>query len=113
MFQLDSTIPLEDSVLVQDDVKQSPRIHAFQSSEEGEQQKKTKMSEECNQTPLNNIQNTSTLHLFDSTSIQVEQTTQIAGVDALPDQSEQHEIAMKNNSSSNNNKGTWRIDTPK
>jgi hypothetical protein len=71
------------------------------------------MTEECDQTPLNNTQNTSTLHLFDSTLFQVEQTAQIEEPDPSPDTAEQHETAMKNSSSSKNNTDTWWIKSPK
>jgi hypothetical protein len=37
LFELDNTAALEQPALVQDDAEQSPRIYAFESSEEGEQ----------------------------------------------------------------------------
>ena len=112
LLELESAAAMEQSVFVQEDAEQTPRIRAFETSEEDEPQKK-QMTEECDQTPLNNIQNTSTLHLFDSTLFQVEQTAQIKEPDPSPETSEQDETAMKNSSSSKNNTDTWRIDSPK
>ena len=73
LFELDSTTDMEQLVLVQDDVEQSPEIHTFESSEECEQQQKTQLAEECNRTPLSNIQTDSQLHSFDSLLFQIEQ----------------------------------------
>ena len=112
LYELESTVALEQPVLVQEEADQSPRIHAFETSEGDEPQKK-QMIEECDQKPLNNIQNTSTLHLFDSTLFQVEQTAEIEEPDPSPDTSEQHETAMKNSISGKNNTDTWRIKSPK
>ena len=61
LLELESTAAMERSALVQDDAEQSPQIHTFESSEEGEQQKKKPMPEECDQTTLTNIQNNATL----------------------------------------------------
>ena len=106
LYGLEGTVALEQPTLVQEETKQSPHIHPLENTSEEDEQHKTQMTEECDHTPLNNIQNTSMLHSFDSTLIQVEQTTQIEEVDPSPDKSEQHGIAMKNNSSSNKNKDT-------
>jgi hypothetical protein len=62
LFELESTTAMEQPALVQDEAEQSPRIYTFESSPEGEQQKKNQMAEECDQTPLENIQNNSTPH---------------------------------------------------
>ena len=45
LFEFESTAAIEQPALVQDDAEQSSRIHAFESSEEGEQQKKEQMEE--------------------------------------------------------------------
>ena len=112
LYGLESTVALEQPTLVQEKTEQSQPIHAFETSEGDEPQKK-QMTKDCDQTPLNNIQNTSTLHLFDSTLFQVEQTAQIEQPDPSPDTSGQHATAMKNSSSSKNNTDTWRINSPK
>ena len=108
LYGLESTLALEQPTLVQEETEQSPRIHAFGTSEGDEPQKK-QMTEDCDPTPLNNIQNTSTLHLFDSTIFQIEQTSQIDEPNPSPDTSEQHETAMKHSSNNKNNTDTWRI----
>ena len=41
LSELESATAMEQPVLVQDDLEQSPQIRAFESSEEGEQQKTT------------------------------------------------------------------------
>ena len=106
LYGLEGTVALEQTTLVQQATEQSPRIRPLEKTSEEDEQQETQMTEDCDQTLLNNNRNTSTLHFFDSTLIQVEQTTQIEEADPSPDKSEQHEIVMKNNSSSNNNKHT-------
>ena len=91
LYELESTAALEQPVLVQDDVKQSPEIHAFESSEEGEQQKKNQMAEQCNQIPLSNIQTNSTLNSFDSMLFQIEQIEEQQEMDPSPGTSQKHE----------------------
>ena len=106
LYGLEGTVALEQPTLVQEETEQSPRIHPFERTSEEDEQQKKYMTEECNQTLLNNLQNTSTLHLFDSISIQVEQTAQLEDPDPSTDTSEQHETEMKNGSSSKNNTDT-------
>ena len=103
LFELESTAAMEQPVLVQDDVEQSPRIHAFESSEEGEQQKKKHVSEECDQTPLSNIQNKSTLYSFDSILFQTERMEELSETDPSPRTSQQHETTTKPSSYGKNN----------
>ena len=83
LYGLESTVAFDQANFVQEETEQSPQLHEFETSEEDEQQKKY-MTEECDQTLLNNIQNTSTLHLFDSTSIQLERMAQIEDLHSQP-----------------------------
>ena len=71
LFELESTTAMEQPALVRDVVEQSPQIHAFETLEESEQQKKKQIAEESDPTPLSTIQNNSTLHSFDSTLFQI------------------------------------------
>ena len=89
LYGLERTVALEQPTLVQQETEQSPRIRPLEKTSEEDEQQETQMVEDCDQTLLNNNRNTSTLHLFDSTLIQVEQTTQIEEADPSPDQSEQ------------------------
>ena len=91
LFELESTTTLEQPALIQDDAGQSLRIHPFQSSEEGEQQKKTQMVGECDQTPLSNTQNNSTLNSFDSILSQIDKMEENQDSDSSPGTSQQHE----------------------
>ena len=90
LFQLESTAALEQPVLVHDDAEQSPPIHAFESSEEDEQQKTTQMAEECNPAPLSNIETNSTPNSFDSILSQIEQMEEYQDSDSSPGTSQQH-----------------------
>ena len=98
LFELESTTAMEQQVLVQDDVEQSPEIHEFESSEEGEQQKKTQLAGECNQTPLSSTQTNSTLKSFDSMLFQIEQMEQQQEVDPSSGTSQQHKTTTKRDS---------------
>ena len=111
LFELESTVALEQPVLVQDDAEQAPRTHAIESSEEGEQQKKKQIAEECDQTPLENIQNNSTLHSFDSILFQIEQMQKLQKTDPSSGTSPQHDPTTKPSSYSKKNIDTWVIDS--
>ena len=104
LSELESTTAMEQPVLVKDDAEQSPEIHIFESSEDGEQQKKTQMAEECNQTPLGNIQNNSTLNSFDSILFQIEQMEEHQEKNPSPETSQQHERTTKQSSGNKNKK---------
>ena len=77
LFELEGATALEQLVLAQEDAAPSLRIDAFESSEEGEHQKKKPMAEECGQTPLENIQNNSTLHSSHSILFPIEQMEEL------------------------------------
>ena len=85
---------MEQPVLVQGDAEQSPQIHTFQSSEEAEQQKKKQTAEECDQTPISNIETNSMLHSFDSILFQIEPMDKLREMDLSPGTSSQHETEI-------------------
>ncbi|CAF0948145.1 unnamed protein product [Didymodactylos carnosus] len=97
LFELESTVAMEQPILVQDCVKPSPRIHAFESSEEGEQQKKNQMAEEYDQTPLRNMHNNSTPHSFDSILFQIEPMQDLQQTDPSPGTSQHNNTKLQQN----------------
>ena len=99
LFDLETTSDMEQLVLVQDNVEQSPEINTFESAEENDQQQRTQMAEECNQTSLSNMQNHSTLHTFDSILFQNEQMEeQQQQTDSSPETSQQNGSTMQKSS---------------
>ena len=104
LFELEGTAAIEQQVLIQDDAEQSPENHAFESAEEGEQQKKKPMAEECDQTSFENVQNNSTLDSFDSMLCQIEQMEALQETDPSPGISQQHETTTKHSNDSQENK---------
>ena len=106
LFEVESATTLEQPALVQDDAEQSPRIHAFESSAEGEHQKKKPMAEECDQTPLENIQNNATLHSFDFILTPIEQMEELQETDPSPGTPQQHAITTERSSYNKKNTDT-------
>ena len=93
--ELESIAAMEQPAITLDDAKQSPRMHTFESSEEGEHQKKNPMAEECDQTSHSNIQNNSAVHSFDSILFQIEQIVVLRETSPSPGTSQQHETTTK------------------
>lgn len=95
LFELDSTAALEQPAFVQDDAEQPARIHAFESSKESEQQEKMQMAEECNQTPLTNIQNNLSVKSFNSILFQTDQMEVLQETSPPPGTSQQQETTTE------------------
>lgn len=95
VFELESTVTLDQPASVQENAEQSPRTHAFETLEEEEQPKKKQRTEEYDQTSFNNIEIHSKLHSFDSMLHQIQQMEQIDGSDPSPGTPQQHDTTTK------------------